>query len=164
MQRYYTFIVERHITFQLQKQVKYLYGQQNSVSNQIIFTTYHSLHRVQESDIHVDTIYFDEAHNSVQKNFYPATEYFSFNADRCYFFTATPKHSRTPEKAGMNHTKTYGNVICQIPAPRLVKQGYILPPKVEVYRSRILKKMSWLQTETMSKWLKRLTILTKTKY
>ena len=40
----------------------------------------------------------------------------------------------------MNHTKTYGNVICQIPAPRLVKQGYILPPKVEVYRSRILKK------------------------
>ena len=36
----------------------------------------------------------------------------------------------------MNHTKTYGNVICQIPAPRLVKQGYILPPKVEVYRSK----------------------------
>ena len=95
MQRYYTFIVERHITFQLQKQVKYLYGQQNSVSNQIIFTTYHSLHRVQESDIHVDTIYFDEAHNSVQKNFYPATEYFSFNADRCYFFTATPALSYT---------------------------------------------------------------------
>ena len=106
----------------------------------IIFTTYHSLHKIQDSGINVDTIYFDEAHNSVQKNFYPATEYFSFNADRCYFFTATPKHSRTPEKAGMNHTKTYGNVICQIPAPRLVKQGYILPPKVEVYRSRILKK------------------------
>ena len=81
-----------------------VWSAKNSVSNQIIFTTYHSLHRVQESDIHVDTIYFDEAHNSVQKNFYPATEYFSFNADRCYFFTATPKHSRTPEKAGMNHT------------------------------------------------------------
>ena len=117
-----------------------VWSAKNSVNNQIIFTTYHSLHRVQESDIHVDTIYFDEAHNSVQKNFYPATEYFSFNADRCYFFTATPKHSRTPEKAGMNWSKTYGNVICQIPAPRLVKQGYILPPKVEVYRSRILKK------------------------
>jgi len=29
-------------------------------SNQLIFTTYHSLHRIQESDIHVDTIYFDE--------------------------------------------------------------------------------------------------------
>ena len=120
--------------FQIQQFVETTSG------NRLIFTTYHSLHRIQESGINVDTIYFDEAHNSVQKNFYPATEYFSFNADRCYFFTATPKHSRTPEKAGMNHTKTYGNVICQIPAPRLVKQGYILPPKVEVYRSRILKK------------------------
>jgi len=116
------------------------YWVNNSTENILIFTTYHSLHRVEETDIEVDTIYFDEAHNSVQKNFYPATQYFSFNADRCYFFTATPKHTRTPEKAGMNHTKTYGNVICQIPAPRLVKQGYILPPKVEVYRSRILKK------------------------
>ena len=111
-----------------------------STENLLIFTTYHSLHRVEETGISVDTIFFDEAHNSVQKNFFPATDYFSKKADRCYFFTATPKHSRTTEKAGMNHTKTYGNVICQIPAPRLVKQGYILPPKVEVYRSRILKK------------------------
>ena len=46
----------------------------------------------------VDTIYFDEAHNSVQKNFYPATDYFSQYAHRCYFFTATPKHTRTPIK------------------------------------------------------------------
>ena len=116
------------------------YWVNNSTENLLIFTTYHSLHRVEETGISVDTIFFDEAHNSVQKNFFPATDYFSKKADRCYFFTATPKHSRTSEKAGMNHTKTYGNVICQIPAPRLVKQGYILPPKVEVYRSRILKK------------------------
>ena len=106
----------------------------------IIFTTYHSLHKIQDSGINVDTIYFDEAHNSVQKNFYPATEYFSFNAHRCYFFTATPKHSKTVYKAGMNNTNVYGRVICQIPAPTLVRAGYILPPKVEVYRSRILKK------------------------
>ena len=112
----------------------------NSTENLLIFTTYHSLHRVEETGIEVDTIYFDEAHNSVQKNFYPATDYFSKKADRCYFFTATPKHSRTDAKAGMNWSKTYGNVICQIPAPKLVKQGYILPPKVEVYKSRILKK------------------------
>ena len=28
--------------------------------DKIIFTTYHSLHKIQESHIHVDTIYFDE--------------------------------------------------------------------------------------------------------
>ena len=117
-----------------------VWSTKNAVSNQIIFTTYHSLHRVQESGIHVDTIYFDEAHNSVQKNFFPATEYFSENADRSFFFTATPKHSLTPSKAGMNWTRVYGNVICQVPAPKLVREGYILPPKVEVYKSRILEK------------------------
>ena len=112
----------------------------NFFSRTIIFTTYHSLHRIEESGIDVDTIYFDEAHNSVQKNFFPATEYFSNNAHRCYFFTATPKHSKTVYKAGMNDTEVYGRVICQIPAPTLVRAGYILPPKVEVYKSRILKK------------------------
>ena len=33
--------------------------------NVMIFTTYHSLHKVQEADIEVNNIYFDEAHNSV---------------------------------------------------------------------------------------------------
>ena len=61
-------------------------------------------------------------------------------AERSYFFTATPKHSRTPFKAGMNDSDIFGNVICQVPAPKLVKEGYILPPKVEVYESRLLKK------------------------
>ena len=44
-----------------------------SKGNKIIFTTYHSLHRIKQSYAHIDTIYFDEAHNSVQRNFYPAT-------------------------------------------------------------------------------------------
>ena len=100
--------------------------------NVIIFTTYHSLHRVQEADIEVNTIYFDEAHNSVQRNFFPATEFFSGDADRKYFFTATPKHSLTVFKPGMNDPEVYGQVICNVPAPKLVEQGYILPPKVVV--------------------------------
>jgi superfamily II DNA or RNA helicase len=100
--------------------------------NCIIFTTYHSLHKVQAADIEVNTIYFDEAHNSVQRNFFPATEHFSTDADRCYFFTATPKHSVTVFKPGMNDTAVYGNVICNVPAPQLVEEGYILPPKVVV--------------------------------
>ena len=100
--------------------------------NVIIFTTYHSLHRVMEADIEVNTIYFDEAHNSVQRNFFPSTEFFSHDADRCYFFTATPKHSVTVFKPGMNDPEVYGQVICNVPAPQLVEEGYILPPKVVV--------------------------------
>ena len=100
--------------------------------NCIIFTTYHSLHKVQEADIEVNTIYFDEAHNSVQRNFFPATEHFAADSDRCYFFTATPKHSLTVFKPGMNDGAVYGQVICNVPAPKLVTEGYILPPKVVI--------------------------------
>ena len=98
--------------------------------DKIIFTTYHSLHRIQESHIHVDTIYFDEAHNAIQKNFIEAVEYFSIYADRCYFFTATPKHSNTPMKVGMNDWDIFGEVLINVPAPQLVDEGHILPPKV----------------------------------
>ena len=109
--------------------------------NKIIFTTYHSLEKVKTSTIDVDTIYFDEAHNSVQRNFFPAVKFFAtYRANRCFFFTATPKHSTTPFKAGMNDTKVYGQVIASVPAPKLVDEGYILPPKVEVYKSRLLRK------------------------
>ena len=100
--------------------------------HQLIFTTYNSLQRLVDAEIDVDTIYFDEAHNSVQRHFFPATEHFSANASRAYFFTATPKHSTTITKPGMNLPEVYGQVICQVPAPELVDGGYILPPKVVV--------------------------------
>ena len=100
--------------------------------NKLIFSTYHSLNRIQEADIEVDTIYFDEAHNSVQKHFIVPTEYYSMYAKRCYFFTATPKHSATPMKVGMNDEDIYGKVLINVPAPQLVEQGYILPPKVTI--------------------------------
>jgi superfamily II DNA or RNA helicase len=111
--------------------------------NVIIFTTYHSLHRLQQADVEVNTIYFDEAHNSVQRNFFPATEHFSAVADRCYFFTATPKHSLTVSKPGMNDPEVYGPVICNVPAPKLVQEGYILPPKV------VVKQLDMVQDKQM---------------
>ena len=111
--------------------------------NVVIFTTYHSLHRLVEADIEVNTIYFDEAHNSVQRNFFPATEHFSADADRCYFFTATPKHSLSIYKPGMNDADVYGNVICNVPAPLLVDEGYILPPKV------VVKQLDMVQDKQM---------------
>ena len=106
--------------------------------NVIIFTSYNSLQRIVDADIEVNTIYFDEAHNSVKRNFFPATEFFAENADRCYFYTATPKHSLTPKKPGMNWS-VYGQVLANIPAPELVEGGYILPPKVVVKQLPLIK-------------------------
>ena len=131
---------ETHFTSTTKAEKIHLYAScaRTMGENVIIFTTYHSLHRVMEADIEVNTIYFDEAHNSVQRNFFPATEFFAENADRCYFYTATPKHSLTLKKPGMNWS-VYGQVLVNVPAPELVEGGYILPPKVVVKKLDIIK-------------------------
>lgn len=105
--------------------------------HKLIFTTYHSLIQIQRSDIAVNTIYFDEAHNSVQRHFFEPTKHFSSYAKRCYFFTATPKHSTVASKPGMNDYHVYGSVICQVSAPELVDGGYILPPQVQVHSMNV---------------------------
>ena len=123
----------KHFSTTKPEQIKLAVEMSRTVGDHsLIFTTYHSLHRIQESGIDVDTIYFDEAHNSCQRNFYGPTEYFSKKADRCYFFTATRKTSVTVKKPGMNWTETYGQVIARVSAPELVENGFILPPKVKV--------------------------------
>jgi superfamily II DNA or RNA helicase len=98
---------------------------ENTSGHKLIFTTYNSLQQLQRADIKVDTIYFDEAHNSVQRNFFPAVEYFSAEAQRCYFFTATPKYSSVIGKPGMNDSEVYGQIIAKVPAPELVSETVI---------------------------------------
>jgi len=106
--------------------------------HKLIFTTYNSLNRLQAAEIDVDTIYFDEAHNSVQRHFFPATEHFAANAKRCYFFTATRKTSLTSSKPGMNDVDVYGNIICRVSAPELVDGGYIIAPKIVAKKFDVL--------------------------
>jgi superfamily II DNA or RNA helicase len=110
---------------------------QNTSGHKLIFTTYNSLQQLQKADVEVDTIYFDEAHNSIQRHFFPAVEHFAAEANRCYFFTATPKYSNVIGKPGMNDIDVYGQIIAKVPAPELVKGGYIIPPKVIASQMRL---------------------------
>jgi superfamily II DNA or RNA helicase len=113
---------------------------QNTSGHKLIFTTYNSLQRLVDVDVKVNTIYFDEAHNSVQRHFFPAVEHYSQEAERCYFFTATPKYSVTIGKAGMNDVDVYGQIIAKVPAPELVNNGYIIPPKVIAKQLQMVQK------------------------
>ena len=110
----------------------------NQSRHKLIVTTYNSLQRLVDAEIDVDTIYFDEAHNSVKRNFFPATEHFSANANRCFFFTATRKTSVTVGKPGMNDVDVYGNIICRVSAPELVDGGYIVAPKIIAKKFEVL--------------------------
>jgi superfamily II DNA or RNA helicase len=107
-------------------------------SHKLIVTTYNSLQRLVDAEIDVDTIYFDEAHNSVKRNFFPATEHFAANANRAYFFTATRKTSVTVGKPGMNDVEVYGDIICRVSAPELVDGGYIVAPKIVAKKFEVL--------------------------
>ena len=99
--------------------------------HQIIFTTYHSLRRINDACLRVDVAYFDEAHNSTRSDFFP--EVANLDAKNYFYFTATPRHSRKAWGRGMNNTIVYGNVIESVPAPELVNNGSILPPTVVPY-------------------------------
>ncbi len=111
---------------------KIYFWHKNTRGHKLIFSTYQSLHKVMRSTIDVDTIYFDEAHNSVQKNYIEAVTHFSGRADRSFYFTATPKESKS--RVAMNNREVFGERIVDVPAPDLVKQGYILEPRVRTKR------------------------------
>ena len=100
--------------------------------NCIIFTTYHSLHRVVDSGIDIDTIYFDEAHNGTARGFFVAVYATAQIAKRRYYFTATPKTGRGTSVISWHEQffDVYGGVLENVPAQELIKAGAIVPPKV----------------------------------
>ena len=99
----------------------------------IIFTTYHSLHRIVDAGIDIDVAYFDEAHNATSKQFFPKTAMVSEMANNCYFFTATPRHSKNPKGRGMNNKLVFGDVIEITPAQELIESGSIIPPSIQIH-------------------------------
>lgn len=101
----------------------------------ILFTTYHSLSRVVDSGIEINYAYFDEAHNATQKGHFVGVAATSMSSDNAYFFTATPKFSRSPLGRGMNNSEIYGNTIINVPAPELIDNGSIIPPQIVPYQT-----------------------------
>ena len=106
----------------------------NTLGDKLIFTTYHSLHRVLDSDINIDRIYFDEAHNGTSKVFFEQIKRVAKLNIARYFFTATPRISRSKNsisaERGMNNAEIYGDKLEETAAKELIDSGTILYPKV----------------------------------
>ena len=98
-------------------------------THQLIFTTYNSLRRINEAGIDVDTIYYDEAHNSVRRDFFKEVAAASITAKQAYYFTATPKYRGGV--ISMNNTDVYGSELISVPAPELINNGSIIPPTIQ---------------------------------
>ena len=106
----------------------------NPQYDKLIFTTYHSLHRVLDSMVNIDRIYFDEAHNGTSKVFFEQIKRVAKLNIARYFFTATPRISRSKNsisaERGMNNAEIYGEKLEETPAKELIDSGTILYPKV----------------------------------
>jgi superfamily II DNA or RNA helicase len=105
--------------------------------HQLIFTTYHSLPKIIESGIEIDVAYFDEAHNATGRHFFTSVAATSFHAKKSYYFTATPRTSKNSQSRGMNNVDVYGPVLNNIPAPHLIANGSIIPPKLEEFNMQV---------------------------
>ncbi len=108
-----------------------------SGKHQFIFTTYNSIGRVNEADINIDVVYFDEAHHCVKPSNFVGIAHTSAVAENAYFFTATPKFNNSKES--MNNTDVYGNNIISIPAQELIEAGSIIPPRVVPYEAQTIR-------------------------
>ena len=82
----------------------------------ILITTYHSLDRIIESGIQIDTAYLDEVHNAVSLEFSKPVRKLSEVAERMYSYTATPKKTDYEKGRGNNNEEVYGKIICEVTA------------------------------------------------
>jgi len=114
-------------------------------THQLIFTTYNSLRRINEAGIDVDTIYYDEAHNSTRKDFFREVAAATLTAKNAYYFTATPRYRS--DVNSMNNTTVYGSELISIPAPELVANGSIIPPTIQAHVVDIERNKSVLAAE-----------------
>lgn len=105
--------------------------------HQIIFTTYKSLSKINESNVNIDIAIFDEAHHSVfEANFVGVAET-SRIAKNCYFYTATPRH--TSDRKTMANSDVYGGTIISLSPKELVDGGFILAPRVKIKKFDVLQ-------------------------
>lgn len=104
----------------------------------IIFTTYNSLNKIVDAGIQIDNLYCDEAHNSVQRNFFPVVALAAVDAARAYFFTATPKYAKNG-KRGMNNGQIYGTNLITVAAQELIECGSIVAPTIITHKTEAVR-------------------------
>lgn len=113
----------------------------HQAKHRLIFTTYHSLKKLYKSGVEIDTIMYDESHNSTSAGFHEYVKKIRDNTNRAFHFTASPRYSKSNKKPGMNDP-IYGGIIARASAAEMIKQGHILKPRV------ITHQLEWISERT----------------
>lgn len=94
----------------------------------VIFSTYMSMHKL--VDIDFDTVIADESQYLVAENYFETWQQIKGNSKMC--FTATEKHTKTPNGRGLNNKGVFGKCVFQTTPSKLIEGGWIVPPKLHV--------------------------------
>lgn len=100
----------------------------------IILSTYHSLDRLANIG-QIDVATFDEAHNTVAKDFTQKIWVIAPHTIKRFFFTATRKIDG--DEGGMNDEELYGKVIADAFPLKMIAAGEIVCPKLHTVDAEI---------------------------
>lgn len=103
----------------------------------IIFSTYNSAQRVEESrnqiKYPISIVLNDEAHYLVQERFYDILSI--LKSSRCYFFTATMRYTPSDEGRGMNNVESYGKVLYTLTPREAIDRGKMVRPRLHLIKT-----------------------------
>lgn len=102
----------------------------------IICSTYHSMEKINESNVDVDVVYFDEAHFLVSKQF--STIIDAMDGIKRFSFSATINTTDSDEGLGMNNSERFGEIIFSKSAKEMIEAGEMLRPNIHVINSTIV--------------------------
>jgi superfamily II DNA or RNA helicase len=96
----------------------------------VIFSTYHSAHKLVNISYEIEMILNDEAHYLVQERFNENIN--NIGANRNYYFTATMRHTDSDEGIGMNNSSIYGEVLYQKTPREAIDMGKMVRPRLHI--------------------------------
>jgi len=103
----------------------------------VIFSTYNSAERVEMARAllgnPINIVLNDEAHYLVQERFHDILTI--LNSERCYFFTATTKHTPSEYGRGMNNIDSYGELLYQLSPREAIEMGKMVRPRIQLVKS-----------------------------
>lgn len=111
----------------------------------VVFSTYASAHKL--TNIDFGTLIADESQYCVTEDYFDAIT--AIRADKKLFFTATEKHTLSEQGRGLNNTEVFGEVLYQIAPRELIKEGYIVAPRLHVMTANTKNKDNSAVTEAL---------------
>jgi len=103
----------------------------------IFLSTYNSCERINSASVEakeiINIMINDEAQYIVEKRFFESIN--NMNSVRNYFFTATPRYTKSSNGRGMNNVEFFGNILYKMTPRDAINRGKMVRPRLHILTS-----------------------------